>query len=242
MMQIGMPLVYPPVGPMDQLPFVPPQMAGVPGQVPQYMVPLHHALPPQQQYVAPPGAYPNGPSGNNNRPMRGNPDSYGPPVYQQPPPVPPYAVRPSAPVQQQQQQGGWQQPLTVDILGLADKAAYAVQALASQNHPGMPPVTMIPGMPPVNMMRPPPSGYPGVPNGYPGVPPNAYGQPPMTMPQHVPGAMPDSNNNNNNNGPKGGRRRTTAKMQELPVMVQYAVQVRPTKRLLFVGNSCVNIC
>jgi hypothetical protein len=109
--------------------------------------------------------------------------------------------------------------------------------------PGMPPVTMIPGMPPVNMMRPPPSGYPGMPNGYPGVPPNAYGQPPMTMPQHVPGAMPDSNNNNNNNnGPKGGRRRTTAKMQELPVMVQYAVQVRPTKRLLFVGNSCVNIC
>ena len=238
MMQLAMPLVYPPISSINSIPFVPPQMGGVPGQlpfvppqmgggpgqVPQYMG-LIHAMPPQQ-YAAPPGAYPNRSNGNNNRPMRGNQDSYGAPVYQPPPAPPPrqppYAVRPSshqspppqrgpvpgsypgapynpsAPVQRgwQQQQ---QQPLTVDILGLADKAAYAVQALANQNHLGMPPA---------NMMRPPPGAYPGA-------PPNAYGQPPMNMP-HPPGAMPDSSLKH---------RRTTATMQELPVMVQYAVQV-----------------
>jgi hypothetical protein len=303
MMQPGMPLAYPPAGPMDQSQFVP-QMGGAPGQPPPYMgqpsIPLQMlAMPPQQQYAAPSGAYPNGPSGNNNRPMQGNPDSYGASVYQ-PPPVPPnmgqppYNVLPSSRQPPSQRgpgpgpysgapyppsapvQGGWQQPLAVDILGLADKAAYAVQALASQNRPGMPPG---------NTMRPPSVGYPGAPpNAYgqppmsmphaPGQPPmsmpHAPGQPPMSMPRapgqppmsmprapgqppmsmshgpgqppmshgpgqppmsHGPGVMPDAN------GPKGARRRTTATMQELPVMVQYAVQVRTTKRL-FVGNSC----
>lgn len=108
---------------------------------------------------------------------------------------------------QQQNQPSGSAPnfqLPVDILGIADKAASAVQALQSQNgnHISPPPMqqTMYPGVPQV-------SAIPQIqaPQGYSSVP-----QPP-----------------NFSQGQKhGSRRRTIAQMHDLPVTVQYTIQVR----------------
>jgi hypothetical protein len=100
--------------------------------------------------------------------------------------------------------------IPVDILGLADKAASAVQALQSQNKYHM----STPGGPMQQQQQ-----QPGGPMGYPSAP---YGQPQMSAPHPYPAGNPHQNA-----GPDAGkpRRRTTAAVAELPVTVQYAVQV-----------------
>jgi hypothetical protein len=110
----------------------------------------------------------------------------------------------------------------VDILALADKASSAVQALQNQNKFQMPPHQM------AQQQQPPQSPY--------GAPQQPYGQPQMNAPppyqqpmNHQPYGQPPMQvpPQNPNQGGFGGqkRRRTTATIAELPITVQYAVQV-----------------
>jgi len=134
--------------------------------------------------------------------------------------------------------GGWQQQqqpasqVPVDILGLADKAASAVQALANQGR--LPLQQSAPGQ-----MPPPPSGYPQHPQQpmlgsipmplqqqpgqqqYP-LPPSYSGQQ-IAQQQQQPPRGPVYTGNP---AQQQHRRRTTANLPDLPPMVQLAVQVR----------------
>jgi hypothetical protein len=130
-----------------------------------------------------------------------------------------YDSQPVGPPDRWGNQGGMQNPpqSPVDIMALADKASSAVQALQNQNK-----FQMLPHMAQQQL---PPSPY--------GAPPQAYGQPqinapppyqpmnqPYGQPQHqIPAQQP----NQGLGGQK--RRRTTASIAELPITVQYAVQV-----------------
>jgi hypothetical protein len=126
-------------------------------------------------------------------------------------------------------QGGWQQQqpqISVDILGLADKAASAVQALASQQNK----------MPHQQQMMLPPSFMNGTPQNY--GPPMGNQVPPYAprqqqMQQQQPGGQMqqpyrnDSAGRKDSAGPDSRRsgRRTIATLPQLPSAVQYAVQV-----------------
>lgn len=115
-----------------------------------------------------------------------------------------------------------QSPAAVDILALADKASSAVQALQNQNkfqiNPsiGYPPMSQ-----PQNSLNPYQTSAPPQPYGQPqmSAPPPSYQ--PMNQPyQQPPQPQPDQ-------ALAGSkmRRRTTATLNELPITVQYAVQV-----------------
>jgi hypothetical protein len=159
-------------------------------------------------------------------PMRGRQDPQPQQSYAIPPNVGQqqnlnnYAAPPSAyPGQQMQglyaQQGpaapgAWNSQPPVDILGLADKAASAVQALASQNKLHM---SHVPSLTASNPMSHSPYGSMPSTNG-------AQQQ----QQQHMAAPYPISTT-----GGDASRRRTTASLTELPVMVQYAVQVRATQ-------------
>jgi hypothetical protein len=213
-----------------------PQVGGAPpssayGHSSQYMSQRGQVMggpPIQQQYtqhvVQPPYGAPQGgmgvPQHMRQPPVMGHqpaqsyvnpsPSSYNTPApnrFSQPPPQGP---------------GGWQNQgmqnpqahhAPMDILGLADKAASAVQALQSQNQFQMPSRA--------------PMGQPGG-HAYPGpaAPPGQYQ---MSAPQGYPSTVPQQNYGQeqmqSQPQPTGTRRRTTASLAELPITVQYSVQV-----------------
>lgn len=149
-------------------------------------------------------------------PMMGQQSSYGNP--QQTPPNIQGNNRFSQPQQQgsrwqPQAQGMYQNPPgqtpPVDILGLADKAASAVQALQSQSNLQIPPA------PVQNAYQPGPPGYQA--------PPAPHRLPQVPMQQSFPSVNPPQSMAPGQNR-MGGRRRTTATMAELHITVQYAVQ------------------
>jgi hypothetical protein len=119
--------------------------------------------------------------------------------------------------------GGWQQPgpPQLDILGLADKAASAVQALSSQK--GMmqhqPPPMSNYGVPPMQQQPMPGQYQPygGSPSGLPPMTPQGMQQPPYQAPMAPPMQQQQG-------GSDGFKRRTQARIEELPMSVQYAVQ------------------
>jgi Heterogeneous nuclear ribonucleoprotein Q acidic domain len=132
---------------------------------------------------------------------------------------------------------------SIDILGLADKAASAIQALGANklNHPigqGYPTPHM--GVPPQQQQQQP--GYPpymgGIPmmgqqpqigmqqqqQQQPNLPPHQT-YPPPHQPFGGPGSLNRTDAPMNQQQQQGARRRTTASFSELPVTVQYALQV-----------------
>lgn len=140
--------------------------------------------------------------------------------------------------------GGWQRQqeaaqIPVDILGLADKAASAIQALGANK---LNPMGQGYAAPQQHLAGPPQQqqGYPL----YGGGNPMGQGQPPimgMQQQQYPPQQQqfppqqqlvgPGAFNRNNNNLDQQQqettrRRRTTSSLVELPITVQYAVQVR----------------
>jgi hypothetical protein len=239
------PAMYPP----DQSQFVPRMMGDTTepssfvGQFPQQPnnnIPQHqynqagpgmrgdlsqHQQQPQQPYAAP-IVYNNHTQQLQQQqtfpPMRGRQDPQPQQSYAIPPNVGQqhnlnnYAAPPSSyPGQQMQglypQQGSaapgaWNSQPPVDILGLADKAASAVQALANQNKLHM---SHLPSLTAASPMSHSPYGS---------MPPTTSAQ---QQQQHMAAPYPISNT-----GSDASRRRTTASLTELPVMVQYAVQVR----------------
>ena len=143
--------------------------------------------------------------------------------------------------------GGWnsnQQQGAIDILGLADKAASAIQAMGSSNigNMGFPNTTVQQQhhpqqqhYPPSAQQQHPSSSYTPYSSGMggqqppppPSVQPNIMqqqqqhqSQPYFQQQQQQPFAAPQGDPNS-----QSGRRRTTAKLNELPLTVQYAVQV-----------------
>ena len=166
----------------------------------------------------------------NQQPFLGNPSS-----HQQPSPMMNQSSSQFVPNHLSQTLQG-----SIDILGLADKAASAIQALGANNklnqaQPGYPPQQHMPpqqqqGYPPpyntgsgmnqasnMNMQQPPRPGQP------------TFHQNQMYPPQqqHPPAfSGPNSMNQPPPQQQQGGRRRTTASLHELPMSVQYALQVR----------------
>lgn len=109
---------------------------------------------------------------------------------------------------QQQQPANQQQQMPaglMDILGIADKAASAVQALQQNQHGVRPP-----------MQQPQPNVYS-----------SAAGRPQGGFQQSYGGGsgMPYQNQNSYGAPPPNKKRRTTATMQELSMNVQYVIQV-----------------
>jgi hypothetical protein len=151
----------------------------------------------------------------------------------------------------QGQGSSWQQPqqqtgqFPIDILGLADKAASAVQQLTGQNNGlgGPQPVYSGHSAPPYSSV-PPPSSNP-VQQGPPGSGIPYSNSPNSSLPpyniamtgnlnhQHSGTGHLNSHQQHaqqsgggpNRNNPRKGRATTTATLSELPVMVQYAVNV-----------------
>jgi hypothetical protein len=110
----------------------------------------------------------------------------------------------------------------MDILGLADKAASAVQALASQHKYQMPPGAAFPQNAQAQFAN--QHQYRAFPTPTSAAPHSVAAAPPYNMSEmygQAPGVP-----NENIASDKGLRRRTTAGIEELTVMVQYAVQVR----------------
>lgn len=167
-------------------------------QVPQQFVPQQ-----QQQ-----GGTPLGVPGSSFVPQQQNMMSQQTPQMGQPQTFAPN-MQPQQQQQQPQQQFNTPAPasfqstpstttIPADILGLANKAASAVQALQASR--SLPPVVNM-SAPPQQMMQ---------------VQPMMQGQPMQGQPFSSYSSQP----------PPIRRGRTTATMSELPVMVQYAVQVR----------------
>lgn len=193
--------------------------------------------PQQQQYSGSSQQY----GGGSQPPYGGGPPgSYLPPQQQQPPPMiyggnPPPQMPP-----QQSYPNTWQKAPPsggmVDILGLADKAASAVQALASQNQAsrsaGLPYMQQMPPYPPQQQQPPPYGSPPSMSGGMNGMPPqpSPMGYPPVNQSyqQVPPQQSPMYAGGGGGGGPADGfdgRRRTTATINDLPPSVQYAVQV-----------------
>lgn len=127
--------------------------------------------------------------------------------------------------------GGWPQSQTpVDILGLADKAASAVQALAAGQNKYQVAPPYAPSAP-VNMSSSSLSSY-GMPQQQPPPSVNPYGnQGSMNANQYdlrQPSGPPQPPQNYQNQQPQNNQRRarTTAALEDLPINVQYAIQVR----------------
>jgi hypothetical protein len=141
-----------------------------------------------------------------------------------------------------------QSQVSIDILGLADKAASAIQALGASklNQPlsqGQYPPPQMGGPSPQQQQ-----GYqlPYNASGNPmmGQQPNMtmqprpaqssysphqmYSAPPQQQQQPQPFGAPGPNIMNQQQQQQGARKRTTASFNELPVSVQYALQVRQT--------------
>jgi hypothetical protein len=193
------------------------------------------------------------------------PNPYGPPqTYSNTNPQPPYGANASLgnnPIVSNTSYGGYKAPhpsqVPVDIMGLADKAASAVQALASQsNNKSFPPQQQAPsyqggsihqgayntggtpqyGGPQATSNSPyGPSGLPPFGGNPPLQPQQSYNAGPPPQQQQIYGMTPDSVSYNPtmqqppsfgplSGGNSGGRRRTTAKLQDLPMAVQFAVQ------------------
>jgi Heterogeneous nuclear ribonucleoprotein Q acidic domain len=146
-----------------------------------------------------------------------------------------------APPPLQQQQGAWQQEPLIDILGLADKAASAIQALGGSQTTS--------GIQQQGYQQPGGATFQQQPGyGLPAYQPNSNMAPQQTVPsqqqqpqqflppyqqqrqqqqqqppqQYGAGSLPNAQRPGNDGAP---RRRTTATISELPITVQYAVQV-----------------
>jgi Heterogeneous nuclear ribonucleoprotein Q acidic domain len=138
------------------------------------------------------------------------------------------------------QQPGWRQPqeppqLSIDILGLADKAASAIQALGANKlnnpmgqgytpqlqHGGpSPPQQGYSSYGPMNQGQPSLLGMQQQAQQFPSQQQQQY--PPHHQHQHI--AHNSLGRNTDAGSQQAGRRRTTATLTELPVTVQYAVQ------------------
>jgi Heterogeneous nuclear ribonucleoprotein Q acidic domain len=170
-----------------------------------------------------PGVYPNN--------MMGQPQSHAS-SQQQHPQYPPQQQQ--APMMNQPSQFVSDSQGSIDILGLADKAASAIQALGANklNVMGQGYSTQLSHQPQPQQQGYPP--YAGAMQPAMGQHPQMGMQPQMNMPPQqqaylppnqqfgAPGSLnrPDASMN------AGSRRRTTASFNELPVTVQYALQVR----------------
>lgn len=170
---------------------------GMPNQQPPSYMNQQQQQPPQQQsYANSPFASPAAPVPNR------------------------YSQQPGGPPDRWGNQSGMPPASAVDILALADKASSAVQALQNQNKFAMRPA---PGA--LSMQQPSPSPYQGDPL-------QPYGQPAMSIPQSYPPPMNQPYHPQHQAPPQDygagaqKRRRTTASIAELPITVQYAVQVR----------------
>jgi hypothetical protein len=133
------------------------------------------------------------------------------------------------------QQVGWNQqqssapPISVDILGLADKAASAVQAFQQQRYPQQqaPQQQMVMsqyGISSMGSTQPVSSFTPQQPQQY------MQPQQPLSFRQDMSGQSVATQNRGSapiSQYASGGRRRTTAKLSDLPPSVQYAIQVVP---------------
>jgi Heterogeneous nuclear ribonucleoprotein Q acidic domain len=127
---------------------------------------------------------------------------------------------------------------SIDILGLADKAASAIQALGANklNAMGQGYPTQHLGVAPPHQQQPQQQGYSPYASGMQpamGQHPQMGMQPQMNLPPQQPYLAPNqqfgaSGSLNRSDAPmnQGNRRRTTASFNELPVTVQYALQVR----------------
>ena len=172
-----------------------------------------------QQYGGTPGVYNNvGGVVNQQQPLQqaaGSAQSYAP-VGQ---PNQNFAAAPGT-MPGSYNQGGWntQAPsaqVPVDILGLADKAASAIQTLANQNKMQQP---QFPGM----------GHQPAFTQGAQQMPYAPSHNTPMSVPQ----MMPQAGQRRGTNQQQQQQRRTTASISELPVMVQYAIQVSKVSQQL----------
>jgi len=183
----------------------------------------------QQQQQHQPNQFVQSPNMGNQLGMGGPPTQMQPNQYQ-PQGTIPGSYPPPAP-------GGWQQPqqlqlppppqgqVPIDIMGLADKAASAVQALTNQNK-----------MQNSSASRMYSSGPPTPYSNYGGAPPMG-GPPPQQQPGYMnmpyPGAQqqppPNPNSNQDQQHPLrrsgGGARRTEVNASQLPFSVQVAVTV-----------------
>eukprot|EP00980_Cylindrotheca_fusiformis_P014818 scaffold4031_cov135-Cylindrotheca_fusiformis.AAC.5 len=117
-------------------------------------------------------------------------------------------------LQQQQQQQPYQQtaPPVIDILGIADMAASAVQQLQNQN--SLHPSALQSSQPPQQQSMysaPPPMSHPSL----------GFSSQQQSYPGAPTGMAP--RNNNNNRAPRK-RNHNTATMQELPIQVQFLIQ------------------
>ena len=202
----------------------PPSMAPYGSQPPNSMTPQQPqsyggppSYPPQQQQMSDPNFYA---QQQQHQPMMNQ--AY-PPSTQQPGMMLPqqnspgqYGAPSQPPVGSGWQPQGAPAGLPVDILGLADKAASAVQALSSQSR--MAPSNA--GIPPQQSMQTPTymvsQPYMG------GAPPQH--QPPSYPPQQQPPAGMYSNPRSA--PPMQHSNRNTAQLSELPTMVQFAIRVR----------------
>jgi hypothetical protein len=143
-----------------------------------------------QQQQQPPLQYSQPPMMNQQQPYMGEMPGQQQQQYQPPPSGKTASFAPAP--------GGWQQSQPLDIMGLADKAANAVQALAANQNNYVYPSQQPPQM--ANQLPP-------------------YGQaPPM-------GQMPPQQSSYGGKPQQQSfRRSTTATIDQLPLMVQYAVQ------------------
>jgi hypothetical protein len=187
------------------------------------------SFPPPQQYQHPSMAY-------NQQPQYAMPQPGQ--QYQTQPSMPASSV-PSNTYNSYQSAPGWQPQSQVDIMGLADKAASAVQALASQQnlmrgadpYAGVSPGLAMPGaFPPQqqqqqvsphapNQYNNPASSYPGGTGFMPGMPMS------IAAPSFQPGVPSFSSYTEHPTGASNRTRRTTAKFNELPVQVRMLVEV-----------------
>ena len=132
------------------------------------------------------------------------------------------------------QQGSWQQPppsVPVDIMGLADKAASVIQALGSSQSSNFNAMASQSFPPQQYQQQPPQQAYSQYGSGGSMAQPlNMMQQQPFAAQQYQPQSQqpsgaPTSLNRPAQMVPSQGRRRTTAAITELPMTVQYAVQV-----------------